>query len=38
MNIKKEQLKGIIVVAIAWLFALSLLFLTLVKLKIFSAI
>jgi len=38
MPVKKEQIKGVIIIVIAWLFALSLLFLTLVKLRIFSAI
>jgi len=37
MHFKKDQIKGSILVAIAWLIALSLLYITLVKLRILSA-
>jgi len=38
MHIKKDQIMGSIVVIMAWLIALSLLYLTLIKLRILAAI
>jgi hypothetical protein len=38
MIFKKDKIKGLVVIGIAWLIALSLLYLTLVKFRILTAI